>query len=106
MVKTFRDAFIEALDRTGWSVPQVARDAGVSVEQLKKLKQGRALTTNVDDAVRVAHVFGVTLDEFLDDKSVADRDEIADLWRQLSDAERDFLRAAALGRRVQGRGQD
>lgn len=98
MTKLFRDAFIEALDRSGWSVAYVAKVAGVSAQQLHKLKQGKALSTNVDDALRVAHVFGVSLDEFLEDRTVQDREAVADLWRQLSDAERDLLRAAAAGR--------
>jgi hypothetical protein len=78
----------------------------VSYEQLKKLRQGKSQSTNVDDAVRIAHVFGLTLDEFLGDTTVADRQELASLWRKLSEAERELLRAAAAGLRAPGRTED
>lgn len=65
MQQTFRDAFIAAIQTTGKSMRQVARDAGVSYEQLKNLAQGKAKSTNVDDAVRIAASFGTTLEEFL-----------------------------------------
>lgn len=38
MGKTFRIAFIEALEMTGLSVAEVARKSGVSKDQLNKLK--------------------------------------------------------------------
>lgn len=102
MLKTFRDALLEAVERDGISLKSVADLSGVSYEQLKKLRQGKSQSTNVDDAVRIAHVFGVTLDEFLGDKMAADREELVALWRKLSEAERDLLRAAATGLRAQG----
>lgn len=97
MTKSFRDAFIAAVQRSGWSISKVAERAGVSVEQLKKLNQGRSLSTNVDDAIKVAHAFGLTLDEFLEDETVSDRAHVVDLYNQLSESERKFLRAAARG---------
>ncbi|MBL4929360.1 helix-turn-helix domain-containing protein [Fuscibacter oryzae] len=104
MTRTFREAFQDALKATGWSINKVAAEAGVSAEQLKKLNQGRSQSTNVDDALKVAHVFGVTLDEFLGDDTAQLRAEVADLWRQLSQEERDILLAAARGRGAQDRG--
>lgn len=98
MAKTFRDAFNEHLVRTGWSVACVASAADVSVEQLKKLKQGKSLTTNVDDGLKVARAFGLSLDEFLDDHTTEDRERVVALWLELSEAERDLLLAAARGR--------
>jgi len=44
---------------------QVAEAAGVSYEQFKSLRQGKSQTTNVDDAVKVAATFGVSLEQFL-----------------------------------------
>ena len=38
MAKVFRDALIEALDRTGTPLKEVAERAGVSYEQLKKVR--------------------------------------------------------------------
>jgi transcriptional regulator with XRE-family HTH domain len=98
MVMTFREALAAELKRTGWALKYVCTQAGVSYEQLKKVGQGKSQSTNVDDAVRVAHVFGKTLDEMLHDRLPSDREEIADLWRQLSEEERALLQDAARGR--------
>lgn len=100
-MKTFREAFIEYRARSGWSIKHVAEIAEVSDEQLKKLHQGATRSTNVDDAVKVAHAFGVTLDEFLGDDFAADRDETVSLWLQLSEQERNLIRAASRGLRVE-----
>jgi len=64
MASTFRDAFLSAVDATGKSVRSVAIEAGLKEDQLKSLAQGKSRTINVDDAKKVAAVFGVTLDEF------------------------------------------
>lgn len=103
MAKTFRQALIDALERTGTPLKQVAEGAGVSYEQFKKLVQREDAATNVDDAVKVANFFGMTVDEFIEDRTAEARDAAADLWRQLSEAERDLLLAAARGRGAQGR---
>jgi len=71
MQQTFREAFIAAIEKSDKSMRQVARDAGVSYEQLKNLAQGKAKSTNVDDAVRIAASFGTTLEEFLDGQTGA-----------------------------------
>lgn len=63
MEMTFKIALEHALTKTGRSLRSVAIDAGVSYEQLKNLKQGKAQRTNVDDAMKVAAAFGVTLDD-------------------------------------------
>ena len=102
MTKTFREAFTEMVKRPEWSIRRVAALSGVSEEQLKKVNQGKSLTTNVDDAVRVANAFGLTLDEFLDDTTAIDRMRVVDLYSQLSEAERAILRDAARGRSDQG----
>lgn len=65
MVRTFRDALRHALDTEGRKLSDVTREAGVSYEQYKGFLQGKSRSTNVDDAVKVAAVFGVTLEEFL-----------------------------------------
>ncbi len=106
MTKTFREAFLEATAKKGWSIRYVADHADVSYEQLKKLGQGKSQSTNVDDAVKVAHLFGVTLDEFLSDTTVQDRADAVDLWQSLTEAERDLLRAAARGQHVLAREEE
>ncbi len=105
MTKPFRDALLEQLEARGWKMKYVAEQAGVSYEQLKKLSQGKSQSTNVDDAIKIAHVFGMTLDELVQDTTAQDREEVARLWLQLSEAERDLLRAAARGRSAEARAE-
>lgn len=106
MAKKFRDALIEALDRTGWKLQAVCEAAGVSYEQMKKVRAGKSASTNVDDALKMAHAFGLSLDEFVGDTTVEDRQEVVALWREISEAEREILRAAARGRAAQARAVD
>ncbi|WP_127104347.1 helix-turn-helix domain-containing protein [Pararhodobacter zhoushanensis] len=103
MTKRFYDALKDALTVAGWSIPQLCEKAGVSKDQVTKFMQrsakGVKASTNVDDAVKLAHALGFTLDEMLQDDSAALRSDIASLWRSLDEGERDLLRAAARGRR-------
>ena len=85
MAKTFRTAFLQALDQSGESLSSVARGSGVSEGQLKKLKARENASTNVDDAVKVAAHFGMTLDQFLGDPELKDPVEIVQLYNQLPD---------------------
>ena len=64
METTFKSALEHALKVTGRSLRAVAMSADVSYDQLKSLRQGKSQRTNVDDAVKVAKAFGVTLEEF------------------------------------------
>ncbi len=105
MTRPFRDALLETLAARGWTMKYVAEQAGVSYEQLKKLNQGKSQSTNVDDAIRIAHVFGMTLDELVGDTTAQDRAAVTDLWLALSEAERDLLRAAARGRDAEARAE-
>lgn len=70
MAKNFRDAFLEALDASGTSMADVARNTGVSVEQLKKIKQRPAARTNIDDAIRIAHFFGKSVESFISNPAI------------------------------------
>lgn len=83
MPRRFRDAFVEALEKSGLSLRAVAIGSGVSEEQLKKLKQRENATTNVDDAKKVAEFFGMGLDDFLDDPELSRPVEIAALYSRL-----------------------
>lgn len=104
MSRRFYDALEEALDATGWSIAKLCQVAGVSKDQVTKFMQrgakGLPASTNVDDAVKLANALGLTLDEMLLDETAQLRSEAADLWRQLSQSERDILLAAARGRDV------
>ena len=106
MAKRFRQALIEHLDKTGKTVAEVARATGVSPEQLKKVRQRDTASTNVDDAVKVAHYFGVSIDEFLGDTTIQDRSEMLDLYSQLSEQEQAFLIDVARARAALGREAD
>lgn len=86
------------LAERGATISQVARSTGVSYEQLKKLGQRETASTNVDDAVKIAHHFGLTIDEFLQDDLAADRISQVRLWLELTEEERGLLRDAARGR--------
>lgn len=77
METTFRQALESALKASGRSLLNVAAASGVSYEQLKSLRQGKSQRTNVDDAIKVAVAFGVSLEDFysgnlsLNDRQVA-----------------------------------
>lgn len=89
---------IAAIEQTGVSWAKLARDTGVSYEQLKKVKQGKTQATNVDDAITIANYFGMSMDEFIGDKTQDERRDILDLYSKLSVQERDLLLAASRGR--------
>lgn len=61
---TFKEALDYALSASNRSLLGIAKAAGVSYDKLKNLRQGKAQTTGVDDAKKVAAAFGVTLDDF------------------------------------------
>jgi transcriptional regulator with XRE-family HTH domain len=95
MKRTFREAFIEALEVNQVSPNKVSLATGVSVHQLKKLREGKSLSTNVDDAIMIARFFGATLDEFLADPSIKRDAELNELLMKLEPSERQFLLNAA-----------
>ena len=64
MEKPFKEALEYALEKTGRSLRSVAMKAGVSYDQLKSLRQGKSATTNVDDGIKVAAAFGVSVEDF------------------------------------------
>jgi phage repressor protein C with HTH and peptisase S24 domain len=64
METTFRAALEHAATTTGKSIRSIAESAGISYDKLKNLSQGKSKTTNVDDAMRVAASFGVSLEDF------------------------------------------
>jgi transcriptional regulator with XRE-family HTH domain len=97
MVRQFKEALEAHRKEQGVSLKDVADGSGVSYEQLKKVGQRENASTNVDDARKVANHFGLTLDEFLGDRTIEARIEIVQLYNQLSPEERRILQAAALG---------
>lgn len=106
MPKLFRDALFEELERTGLSLRHVCSVAGVSYEAFKKVKSGKTQSPNVDDAVKLAHVLGKTVEELIEDRFASDRESVASLWRELTEGERRLLKDAAIGRVAQGHEED
>ena len=96
MVKKFKDALEEAIDRHGTTLAAVADATGVSYEQLKKLRQRPNASTNVDDAKLIANHFGQSLDEFLGDDLAADRIAVVSAYNRLTPEERALLRRLSL----------
>jgi transcriptional regulator with XRE-family HTH domain len=84
-MRTFREALVAALDEHGTSVRELAKGAGVSVDQLYKVKQGKSSSTNVDDAAKIARYFGQTLDQFMGSPDGEYPHEIALLYSRLPD---------------------
>lgn len=106
MAKRFYQALNDALKATGMSLKAACETADVSYEQFKKYMQRAAVdenaSTNVDAAVKLAHAFGLTFDELIQDDTASLRSEAAALWRKLSPEEQEILLAAARGRAAQG----
>ena len=98
MAKTFRSALLDALEETGLPLLRVAAGSGVSYDQLKKLRLRPNASTNVDDARTVANFFGLTLDQFLEDRSFSGRVQLVEFCNRLTVEEIDILKAAARGR--------
>ncbi|MBR9850923.1 MAG: helix-turn-helix domain-containing protein [Rhodobacteraceae bacterium] len=97
MAKTFRDALLTIIEKQGVSLRKVAEGSGVSYEQLKKLKQAKSQSTNVDDARKVANFFGLSLDQFLEAEQIEAQAEIIEIYNRLPDQERQFLLRSARG---------
>ncbi len=72
MHQSFREALEQALSASGRSLRELTTSAGVSYEKFKSLRQGKSLTTSVDDAVKISAAFGVSLDDFLRGKITDD----------------------------------
>ncbi|MEO0343047.1 MAG: hypothetical protein AAF198_06375 [Pseudomonadota bacterium] len=87
-MKKFRELLLDKLDKDGTSLKSVADGSGVSYEQLKKLKQGVSVSTNVDDAFKIAKFLKLNLHDFIsrqDPSANLDEEEkdLADLVRLL-----------------------
>ncbi len=97
MAQRFRDALMEHINSSDLSIPELARRAGVSKHMLFKLKQGRSASTNVDDAISLAKVFGKSVNEFVDDTPDSRLAELQRLFALLSEQEQDLLAAQIRG---------
>lgn len=94
MAKPFREALLERCEQTKTSLKKVAEGTGVSYDQLKKLRQREDAKTNVDDAIKIAAFFGLSMEEFVGDEAVEARVAVVETYNQLTPRERAILRAA------------
>lgn len=97
MVKTFRAALLSRLESPK-DLRAIAQSSGVSFEQLRKMITRDGASTNVEDAIRIARSFGLTVDEFVENDVVEDRDRIAAIFASLTEGERRVVREIARGR--------
>jgi transcriptional regulator with XRE-family HTH domain len=94
-MRTFREALLAAVEESGMSLRALADGAGVSYEQLKKLKQNKSKSTNVDDAAKLARYLGVPLSDLLAGVASPVDAETVEILSQLTEQERRFLLNAA-----------
>lgn len=92
---TFRDALLNTLEENEISLKALAEGAGVSYEQLKKLKQNKSRSTNVDDAAKIADYLGMSLTDLLSGAIGPSHAEITSVLQQLTPEDRRFLLNAA-----------
>ncbi|HDZ82786.1 MAG TPA: hypothetical protein ENH56_16345 [Roseobacter sp.] len=94
MQKTFSQAFIEHLEQSDLKVTEIAIRAGVSKDALYSLKYGKSQNMAVDDAIRVAAVFGKKVEEFLGLSEAQIRSTLAEKVARLSSREQAILEAS------------
>ncbi|MGZ9812320.1 helix-turn-helix domain-containing protein [Pseudoroseicyclus sp. H15] len=88
---TFREALLRISEESGISLRRIAEGAGVSYEQLKKVKQGKSSSTNVDDAVRIAAFLGLTVEQMIEGELPSDRIDLVRALSQLEPEERQTI---------------
>lgn len=93
-MKTFADALREHIERTGATVTQIARGSGVNRDALYALKQGKSQNMIVDDAIRVANYFGLTVEEFMGLSPAQVRDQLVEQIARLTPQEQAILEAS------------
>ena len=92
--ETFREALIQHMDAAGVGAAEVARRTGVSKPVIDKLRQRKAITTNVGDAVRLARYFGKSVEALMGADVHKERvDEMVSLFYRLSPEQSRIIRA-------------
>ena len=80
---SFKDALNQTLAKTGQSLETVAEGANVPLTALQTFMQADTGALVVEDAIKVAEFFGLSLDRFLGDPKVANHIAIAQLYSSL-----------------------
>lgn len=94
MKQTFADAFRAHLERSDLKVTDVALRSGVNKDALYALKRGTTRNMAVDDAIRVAKAFGMSVEVFMGLQPAPVRSHLATQVDQLSDREAQVLAAS------------
>ena len=104
-MKTFQEALNERIKDAPFSLQRLARETGVSYEQLKKLNQGKARTTNVDDAIKIANYFGMDLKQFVSGEEETAQMRVIQIVNNLSPESLSILEAVAAAQLVSQKNQ-
>lgn len=104
-MKTFQEAFVKRIKDAPFSLNKLARETGVSYEQLKKLNQGKAKTTNVDDAIKIADFFGMDLTQFINGEEETAQIRVIQIVNSLSPEALSTLEAVAKAQLVSQQNQ-
>lgn len=94
MQKTFSEAFIEHLEKTGARVTEIANKSGVKKDSLYALKRGTTRNMGVDDAIRVAGAFDETVEQFMGLSPAQVRDQLTEQIARLTPQEQAILEAS------------
>lgn len=65
LMKSFREALLEKIEKANTSLRQVALGSGLPYERLKKLNQNPNQTVKADDAVLISNFFGQSVNEMV-----------------------------------------
>lgn len=63
--KTFADAFNEHVRRTARDITEIARTSGLNKDTLYAMRRGNTRNMSVDNAIKVAKAFDMTVEEFM-----------------------------------------
>jgi len=97
MADDFRRAFLRHLDEHGTSLAALARETGVSLDVLKKLKSRATGSTTAENALLIAALYGKTVNQFVAGIEVSADQRLENLLSLLTPSERQLLEAQMLG---------
>ncbi|SFQ52202.1 helix-turn-helix domain-containing protein [Donghicola eburneus] len=98
MISNDFPSFLEALNRhlDEWSedITTLALRAGVKRDALYKVKYGKTRTPSVEIAVKVAHAYGKSVEEFMGLSPAQVRDQLAEQIARMTPQEQAILEAS------------
>ncbi len=97
MEHDFRRAFLCHLEEHQTPLATLARDTGVSLDVLKKLKTRSMGSTSAENAILIAAFYGKTVNQFVANQSVTVQDKAANLLGLMTPSEQQLFQAQMLG---------